>query len=222
MAPQGYLAQIIFDSEDEWRVQQYNDTSPRPFSNNFIPLDWSPILDVNGVPTGQGYAWSTEHSRALDAGETPTTIIAAHTKVRWITPAANTWDFSPSSTRYVVTLAGNNFDLKGGGAYFAVVCNFPDGRRGRYHLLGSRGSPRQLAIGTVGKPATTDQVFPSGSSPDWMCSFGADGVPLADMPTGPSFDIEAFEIVLRGFTGPPTGQLIIREFAIVQDSRLDL
>jgi hypothetical protein len=41
-------------------------------------------------------------------------------------------------------------------------------------------------------------------------------VPIANMPPGPSFAIEAVEIIIRDFTSPPTGQLRIKEFAVVQ------
>ncbi len=212
----GYLARFTFTDEREWRVQQYNDTAPNP-GNNFAPLDWSPVLDEAGQPTGAGYGWSSERTRAIDVGETPNDIIAAHVYARWVNPAINVWDFSPNTTRLHCKLAGVDLDLKGGAAYFAVVCVHPNGTRSRHHLYGSPGSPRQLAIGQgLGNWLTWDRVFPSSSSPDWVCSWASDGVGIPNMPSGPSFAIEAVEIVLRDFTAPPTGQLVIKELAIPQ------
>jgi hypothetical protein len=59
-------------------------------------------------------------------------------------------------------------------------------------------------------------VFPSGSHPDWQCTFAADGVGIQNIPSGPSFAIEAVEIILRDFSAPPTGQLVFTELAIAQ------
>jgi hypothetical protein len=201
---ENFLVRANCEFSCPWWLQQYNDTAPAA-GNNFVPLDWSP-----------GFAWSTERTRAIDVGETPDDIIVAHIYARWVNPALNVWDFSANTTRYCMRLAGENLDLKGGAAYFAVVCVHPNGRRGRYHLYGASDSPRALAIGTPAEFAETYRNFPSGSSTDWRCSWASDGVGIPNIPSGPSFAIEAIEIILRDFSAPPTGKLMIREFGIPQ------
>jgi hypothetical protein len=200
--PVNYLMRATFETSLPLHCQQYNDTTPRP-GNNFIPFDWSP-----------GYAWSTERTRGIDVGETPNDIIAAHTYARWTPGSPNTWDFSPNTTTLHAKVAGQNLDLKGGKLYFAVLCVHPDGKRGRYHLYGN-GS-RALTVGIENSFTETTFTFPSSSNADWKCSFGADSVPIANMPPGPSFAIEAVELIIRDFSAPPTGQLRIKEFAVIQ------
>jgi len=202
--PPGYVMRATFATGVPYHCQQYNDTMPAP-GNNFWPFDWSSELG--------GYAWSTERTRAIDVGETPDDIIAAHVYARWMPGAPNVWDFSPNTTALKAVLGSKNLDLKGGKLYFAVLCTHPDGKRGRYHLY---GSSRAVGVGTGDAFVETSIAFPSGSNADWRCSFGADGVPIGQMPPGPSFAIEAVELIIRDFSAPPTGQLRIKEFAVVQ------
>lgn len=190
-----------------WPLVQYNDqgASIMRFApgNNFVPLDWS----------DSGFAWSTEHTRAVDKGEPhPRTVMVAHTYARWLNSSINVMDWSPSSTALLVDLAGDNLDLKGGSAYFAVLMLHADGRHARYHLR------RALTIPSNGTFAQSGWYVPSGSHTDWDCTFASNGQTCSQMPSpGPDLRyIEAVEIVITDGSAPPTGTLKIRDLQVWQ------
>ena len=113
-------------------------------------------------------------------------------------------DWSPSSTALLVELAGDNLDLKGGRAYFAVLVSWPNGAHARYHLR------RPLTI-VNGEWTESGWYIPSARSTDWECSFGSNNQSCAEMPSGPDLHyIEAVEIVITDGTALPTGVLEIR------------
>lgn len=209
----GYLVRVRpTNDRNVWPMVQYGEPSSQS-GNNFMPFDVH----------SDGYAWCTENVRQLDIGEVPQDIILAHAYSRHFDPFPNTWNFAPSSTTLVAVLGSDGLDLKGAICVWAVLCAITSGphtgKHARYHLL------EPLTFGSGSSFHTNQRVFPSGSHANWRCSFASDNAPLNAVPSGPSFTIEAIELILRlpesgglpvNLTNVPTGLIKIKEFAVKQ------
>lgn len=192
------------NDRDGWPLTQYGDAIG---GNNFRPLDVHK----------DGYFVTTENTRMLDVGETPDDIILAHLYARHFASKPNYLDLSCNPCIAVAKLGSDGLNMKGAVVVWAVVSQHFSGHRGRWHLM------RPLQIGAGGNFVENWESLPSGSHPDWRCTFSSTH-PLSEMPNGPELaQCEALELVIRlpevggvasNLTDPPTGVIKIKEFAV--------
>lgn len=192
------------NDRDGWPLTQYGDAIG---GNNFRPLDVHK----------DGYFVTTDHTRMLDVGETPDDIILAHLYARHFQGCPNYLDLSVNQRIAVAKLGSANLDLNGAIIVWAVVSTHASGHRGRWHLM------RPLQVGLGSNIMENWESLPSGSHPDWRCSFSSTHT-IAQMPQGPELSqCEALELVIRmpesggaapDLVSPPTGIIKIAEFSV--------
>ena len=166
--------------------------------NVFVPLVWH--------PGSGGHGWITSNMWEPDEGETPDCVIVARTNVNDFSPYPTTLDLSASSVRILAEVAASDINFHGGGLVFEVVSTLTDGRRGRWR------HNRNVEInGGDGQFYTSNWPFPSGSNPDWFCTWAANGVPIGEMPSGPNVAaINEIGLVLQGWSAFPTGKIMVK------------